>query len=88
VVALTPVAAMMFRFNNPDALLALLLVIAAYATVRGAREGTDLVAGPRRALRRVRVHHQNAAGLPHHPGMAIVYLSPAPRAGGVGSGSC
>ncbi|HEY3843087.1 MAG TPA: glycosyltransferase family 39 protein [Acidimicrobiales bacterium] len=35
VLALTPVAAMMFRFNNPDALLALLLTGAMYATVRG-----------------------------------------------------
>jgi 4-amino-4-deoxy-L-arabinose transferase-like glycosyltransferase len=34
VLALTPVAALMFRFNNPDALLVLLLVAAAYATVR------------------------------------------------------
>ncbi|CAJ62632.1 MULTISPECIES: ArnT family glycosyltransferase [Frankia] len=32
--ALTPVAALMFRFNNPDALLVLLLVAAAYCTVR------------------------------------------------------
>jgi 4-amino-4-deoxy-L-arabinose transferase-like glycosyltransferase len=32
--ALTPVAALMFRFNNPDALLTLLLVAAAYCTVR------------------------------------------------------
>jgi 4-amino-4-deoxy-L-arabinose transferase-like glycosyltransferase len=32
--ALTPVAAMMFRFNNPDALLALLLTGAMYAMVR------------------------------------------------------
>ena len=29
--ALTPVAALMFRFNNPDALLVLLLVRGAYA---------------------------------------------------------
>ncbi len=34
VLALTPVAVLMFRFNNPDALLVLLLVAAAYATVR------------------------------------------------------
>jgi len=34
VLALTPVAALMFRFNNPDALLTLLLVGAAYAFVR------------------------------------------------------
>jgi 4-amino-4-deoxy-L-arabinose transferase-like glycosyltransferase len=32
--ALTPVAVLMFRFNNPDALLVLLLVAAAYATQR------------------------------------------------------
>ena len=34
VLALTPVAALMFRFNNPDALLVLLLVAAAYCAVR------------------------------------------------------
>jgi 4-amino-4-deoxy-L-arabinose transferase-like glycosyltransferase len=34
ILALTPVATLMFRFNNPDALLTLLLVAAAYATVR------------------------------------------------------
>ncbi|GIE15745.1 ArnT family glycosyltransferase [Paractinoplanes ferrugineus] len=32
--ALTPVAVLMFRFDNPDALLVLLMVAAAYATVR------------------------------------------------------
>ena len=32
--ALTPVAVLMFRFNNPDALLVLLLVAAAYAVTR------------------------------------------------------
>jgi 4-amino-4-deoxy-L-arabinose transferase-like glycosyltransferase len=32
--ALTPVAALMFRFDNPDALLVLLLVVAAYCVVR------------------------------------------------------
>lgn len=34
VLALTPVAALMFRYNNPDALLVLLLVAAGYCTVR------------------------------------------------------
>ncbi|MBO4206646.1 ArnT family glycosyltransferase [Micromonospora echinofusca] len=34
VLAVTPVATLMFRFNNPDALLVLLLVLGAYATVR------------------------------------------------------
>ncbi|MCP2320179.1 4-amino-4-deoxy-L-arabinose transferase [Nocardia amikacinitolerans] len=32
--AVTPVAALMFRYDNPDALLVLLLVVAAYCTVR------------------------------------------------------
>ncbi|MCU1491950.1 MAG: glycosyl transferase [Acidimicrobiaceae bacterium] len=39
VVALTPVAALMFRFNNPDALLVLLLTGAAYATTRAIESG-------------------------------------------------
>ncbi|MFG1796271.1 ArnT family glycosyltransferase [Nocardia sp. NPDC049149] len=34
VLALTPVAALMFRYDNPDALLVLLLVAAAYCVVR------------------------------------------------------
>ncbi|TYK45043.1 ArnT family glycosyltransferase [Actinomadura decatromicini] len=34
VLALTPVAALMFRFNNPDALLVLLMTLAAYGTLR------------------------------------------------------
>ncbi|AQT82107.1 glycosyl transferase [Mycolicibacterium litorale] len=34
VLALTPVAALMFRFNNPDALLVLLMVAAAYCLTR------------------------------------------------------
>src|SRR5262249_14578110 len=39
VFALTPVAALMFRFNNPDALLVLLLVAAAYAITRAVEDG-------------------------------------------------
>ena len=34
ILAVTPVAVLMFRFDNPDALLTLLLTAAAYATVR------------------------------------------------------
>jgi len=40
VVTLTPVAALMFRFNNPDALLVLLLTAAAYATLRATEGGS------------------------------------------------
>jgi 4-amino-4-deoxy-L-arabinose transferase-like glycosyltransferase len=39
VLALTPVATLMFRFNNPDALLVLLLVAGAYAIVRALEGG-------------------------------------------------
>ncbi len=40
--ATTPVATLLFRFNNPDALLVLLMTAAAYATVRAIEQ-----AGPR-----------------------------------------
>jgi 4-amino-4-deoxy-L-arabinose transferase-like glycosyltransferase len=40
VLAVTPVATVMFRFNNPDALLVLLLVAAAYALVRAVESGS------------------------------------------------
>ncbi|TDK55418.1 phospholipid carrier-dependent glycosyltransferase [Bacillus salipaludis] len=39
VLAMTPVAALMFRFNNPDALLVLLLTTSAYAFTRALEEG-------------------------------------------------
>lgn len=38
--ALTPVAVLMFRFDNPDAFLVLLLVAAAYCTVRAAEKAS------------------------------------------------
>ena len=38
--AVTPVAVLMFRFDNPDALLVLLLTAAAYATVRAVENGS------------------------------------------------
>lgn len=36
--ALTPVAALMFRFNNPDAVMVLLMTVAAYCTVRALQQ--------------------------------------------------
>jgi len=39
VLALTPVAALMFRFNNPDAMLVLLMTAAAYTLVRAVESG-------------------------------------------------
>ena len=44
--ALTPVATLMFRFNNPDALLVLLLTLGAYAVIR-ALEVAETRAGTR-----------------------------------------
>jgi 4-amino-4-deoxy-L-arabinose transferase-like glycosyltransferase len=40
VMALTPAAALMFRFNNPDALLALLLALATWATLRATEKAS------------------------------------------------
>ncbi|MFI7285271.1 ArnT family glycosyltransferase [Streptomyces anulatus] len=39
VFALTPVAALMFRFNNPDALLALLMTVSAWCVLRALEQG-------------------------------------------------
>lgn len=53
VLALTPVALLMFRYNNPEALLLLLMTAAAYAVVRAVQAGeprpvVDVAAGKRR----------------------------------------
>lgn len=40
VMALTPVAVLMFRFNNPDALLTLLMALGAYAVLRSVERGS------------------------------------------------
>ena len=40
VMALTPVAVLMFRFNNPDALLVLLMAVGAWATMKSIEQGS------------------------------------------------
>jgi 4-amino-4-deoxy-L-arabinose transferase-like glycosyltransferase len=85
--ALTPVAVLMFRFNNPDALLVLLLVLAAYACVR-AVEHEHPVAGHRRCLGRTRLSHQDAQAFLVVPGFALTYLIAAPTVCGAAFGSC
>ncbi|HEX4726394.1 MAG TPA: glycosyltransferase family 39 protein, partial [Jatrophihabitans sp.] len=40
ILAITPVAALMFRFNNPDSLLVLLLVIGGYCLIRALETGS------------------------------------------------
>ena len=77
--ALTPVAVLMFRFNNPDALLVLLLTLAAYALTRA----TEKASGRWLALVGVLVGFalpdQDAAGAARRcPAFALVYLVAAP----------
>ncbi|HET6167624.1 MAG TPA: glycosyltransferase family 39 protein [Marmoricola sp.] len=50
VMALTPVAVLMFRFNNPDAMLVLLLVAASGATLRAVDESAEHEGRPARWL--------------------------------------
>jgi len=78
VLALTPVAALMFRFNNPDALLVLLLTLAAYATLRAVENGRTrwmLLAGALVGLGFLTKQLQAFLVL---PGFAAAYLIAAP----------
>ena len=84
VMALTPAAVLMFRYNNPDALLTLLLV------------GGGVGARPRRSRRapaagrarggpgRPRLPHQVPPGVPRAPGVRadLAVAAPGSRAGG------
>jgi hypothetical protein len=81
VLALTPVAALMFRFNNPDALLVLLLTLAAYATLRAVEDGRTrwmVLAGALIGLAFLTKQLQAFLVL---PGFALAYLATAPVAG-------
>ena len=62
VLATTPVAALMFRFNNPDALLVLLMVAGRLLRCPGAGNGLDQVAAAGRRADRLRLPDQDAAG--------------------------
>jgi 4-amino-4-deoxy-L-arabinose transferase-like glycosyltransferase len=78
VFALTPVAALMFRFNNPDALLVLLLVAGAYCLTRAlehARTGWVLAAGTLIGFAFLAKMMQAFIVL---PGFALVYIVAAP----------
>ncbi len=89
VVALTPVAALMFRFNNPDALLVLLLTLAVYVTLRAVEDGRTrwlVLAGALVGLGFLTKQLQAFLVL---PGIAAVYLSPhRSRSGGVCATAC
>ena len=78
VVALTPVAALMFRFNNPDAMLALLLTGATYASMRALERAQTrwlVLAGSLVGLGFITKMMQAFLILPV---MAVVYLLAAP----------
>ncbi len=78
--ATTPVAALMFRFDNPDALLVLLMTAAAYATVRAieaARLRWIVLVG---VLVGFAFLTKMAQGLLVVPGFGIAYLVAAPIA--------
>lgn len=82
ILAFTPVAVLMFRFNNPDALLVLCMVAAAYTTTRavdaaGRRAGTWwLVAAG--ALVGLGFLTKQLQVMLVVPGLALVYLLVAP----------
>jgi 4-amino-4-deoxy-L-arabinose transferase-like glycosyltransferase len=80
VLALTPVAVLMFRFNNPDALLVLCLAASAYAMTRGLEAGRTrwlLLAG---VLLGIGFLAKMLQVLFVVPGFALVYLGCAPVA--------
>ena len=86
--ALTPVAALMFRFDNPDAMLVLLMTLAAYAVVRAIDEGAVRVGTRSRsalgwmllagALIGVAFLTKMAQGLLVLPAFGLVYLVVSP----------
>jgi 4-amino-4-deoxy-L-arabinose transferase-like glycosyltransferase len=78
--AVTPVAALMFRFNNPDALLVCLLVASAYCLVRALERGsTRWIIGVGTLIGFAFLAKMMQAFLVV-PGFAFVYLVAAPVA--------
>ncbi|WP_219413918.1 glycosyltransferase family 39 protein [Pseudonocardia nigra] len=78
VLALTPVVVEMFRYNNPDALLVLLLVAAAYASVRAIEAASTtwlLLAG---TLVGLAFLTKMAPAFVPLPALALAYLVAAP----------
>ncbi|MBV9091156.1 MAG: glycosyltransferase family 39 protein [Mycobacteriaceae bacterium] len=76
--ALTPVAALMFRFNNPDAVMVLLMTAAAYCTVRAlARASITWMAWAGVALG-LAFLAKMMEGLMVAPALALAYLIAAP----------
>jgi 4-amino-4-deoxy-L-arabinose transferase-like glycosyltransferase len=82
VLALTPVATLMFRFNNPDALLMLVLTGAAYAVLRATENGRTrwlLLAGALVGLGFLTKQLQAVLVLPT---FGVAYLVAGPKSAG------
>jgi 4-amino-4-deoxy-L-arabinose transferase-like glycosyltransferase len=79
VLAVTPVATLMFRFNNPDALLVLLMVIAAYSVARAVEAGKTKWLVATGVLIGFAFLTKMLQALLVVPGFAAVYLLAGPR---------
>jgi 4-amino-4-deoxy-L-arabinose transferase-like glycosyltransferase len=78
VMALTPVAVLMFRFNNPDALLTLLLVASAYSVTRALQRGSTWWLVAAGSFVGFAFLTKMLQALIVVPGFALVYLIAAP----------
>ena len=76
--ALTPVAALMFRFNNPDALLVLLLTLATAAVLRAVEDGRTRWMVAAGALVGAAFLTKQLQAFLVLPGFALAYLLAAP----------
>ena len=79
--AITPVATLMFRFNNPDALLVLLMTVAAYAMVRAIESGRTRWIALAGALLGFGFLTKMLQAFLVLPAFALVYLVPGRPAG-------
>jgi 4-amino-4-deoxy-L-arabinose transferase-like glycosyltransferase len=78
VLALTPVAALMFRFNNPDAVMVLLMTAAAYCTVRALQQASPKWLACAGVALGFAFLAKMLEGLMVAPAMAAMYLVAAP----------
>ena len=76
--ALTPVAALMFRFNNPDALLVMLLVASAYCLTRALEDARTRWIVATGALIGFAFLTKMGQALLVVPGFGLAYLVAAP----------
>ncbi|MQY17066.1 ArnT family glycosyltransferase [Nocardia macrotermitis] len=77
--ALTPVAALMFRFNNPDAAMVLLMMAAGYATVRALQRASTLWLVLAGATLGFAFLAKMLEGLMVLPALGLAYLIAAPN---------